>query len=96
MERGKLIFKLADLIERDAAELATLDALDNGKAYKIALEVDIAESIGCDATPGMGRGNFELTVAAAPDHGASCMALGGAGRRERSVEHAHRGDDGEL
>lgn len=46
-ERGKLIFKLADLIERDAAELATLEALDNGKAYKIALEGDIADSVGC-------------------------------------------------
>ncbi|RUP46604.1 hypothetical protein BC936DRAFT_146743 [Jimgerdemannia flammicorona] len=46
-ERGKLIFKLADLIERDAESLAILEALDNGKSYKIALEGDIVDSVGC-------------------------------------------------
>ncbi|KAI8144470.1 aldehyde dehydrogenase domain-containing protein [Fennellomyces sp. T-0311] len=46
-ERGKLINKLADLMERDIEELAALDALDNGKSYVIARDVDITESIGC-------------------------------------------------
>lgn len=31
--RGKLIYKLADLIERDAAYLASIETLDNGKPY---------------------------------------------------------------
>ncbi|KAK5650459.1 hypothetical protein RI129_001488 [Pyrocoelia pectoralis] len=35
--RGKLIVKLADLIERDQEYLAFLEALDNGKPYKDAL-----------------------------------------------------------
>lgn len=35
-ERSKLIHKLADLIERDAQELAELEALNNGKPMKIA------------------------------------------------------------
>ncbi|KAI8986017.1 aldehyde dehydrogenase domain-containing protein [Pilobolus umbonatus] len=46
-ERGRLINKLADLMERDIDELALLDALDNGKAFTVARDVDIRESIGC-------------------------------------------------
>ncbi|RIB06531.1 aldehyde dehydrogenase domain-containing protein [Gigaspora rosea] len=40
-ERGRLINKLADLIERDLDELAALEALDNGKAYTIAKSDDL-------------------------------------------------------
>jgi aldehyde dehydrogenase (NAD+) len=43
-ERGKLLMRLADLIEQNAEELAALEALDNGKAYKTALGFDVAES----------------------------------------------------
>lgn len=43
--RGRLMNKLADLMERDAEHLAALEALDNGKPYKIALNVDIPGSI---------------------------------------------------
>ncbi|XP_018332224.1 retinal dehydrogenase 2 [Agrilus planipennis] len=32
--RGRLIYKLADLIERDIDQLASLETLDNGKPYK--------------------------------------------------------------
>ncbi|KAF7720885.1 Mitochondrial 10-formyltetrahydrofolate dehydrogenase [Apophysomyces ossiformis] len=46
-ERGRLINRLADLMERDKDELATLDALDNGKSFVIARDVDITDSIGC-------------------------------------------------
>ncbi|KAI8877355.1 aldehyde dehydrogenase [Backusella circina FSU 941] len=46
-ERGRLINKLADLMERDIEEIATLDALDNGKSFVVARDVDITESIGC-------------------------------------------------
>lgn len=46
-ERGRLLNKLADLMERDKEELATLEALDNGKSYVIARDVDITDSIGC-------------------------------------------------
>lgn len=35
-ERSRLINKLADLIERDAQELAELETLNNGKPVKIA------------------------------------------------------------
>jgi aldehyde dehydrogenase (NAD+) len=35
-ERSKLINKLADLIERDAQELAELESLNNGKPVRIA------------------------------------------------------------
>ncbi|XP_053208957.1 aldehyde dehydrogenase 1A1-like isoform X2 [Panonychus citri] len=35
--RGKLLNKLADLIERDADYLAKLETLDNGKPYKLSL-----------------------------------------------------------
>ncbi len=41
MERSKLIWKLADLIERDAEIFAQIDSLDNGKPYSKALSSDV-------------------------------------------------------
>ena len=41
-ERARLINKLADLIERDAQELAELETLNNGKPVKIARYVRTA------------------------------------------------------
>lgn len=40
-ERGRAIWKLADLIEQHADELALLETLDNGKPLTIARAVDI-------------------------------------------------------
>ncbi|KAG1444538.1 hypothetical protein G6F56_010260 [Rhizopus delemar] len=34
-------------MERDKDELATLDAVDNGKSFVVARDVDVTESIGC-------------------------------------------------
>ncbi|KAL4946768.1 hypothetical protein BDV06DRAFT_181506 [Aspergillus oleicola] len=45
-ERGRLINKLADLMERDSDTLAAIEALDNGKAFTMA-KVDTANAIGC-------------------------------------------------
>jgi acyl-CoA reductase-like NAD-dependent aldehyde dehydrogenase len=39
--RAELLNRLADLIMRDAAHLASLEALDNGKPYNIALAADV-------------------------------------------------------
>lgn len=39
--RGKLLWKLADLIEENAEELARLESLDNGKPYMHALYYDV-------------------------------------------------------
>nr|MBC8282999.1 aldehyde dehydrogenase family protein [Nitrospinota bacterium] len=41
-ERGKLIWKLADLIEERSEEFAQLETLDNGKPLTIARAVDVA------------------------------------------------------
>lgn len=46
-ERGRLINKLADLIERDADELAALESLDNGKPYKDARNIDLPLTVKC-------------------------------------------------
>lgn len=46
-ERGRLIFKLADLMERDAVYLASLETLDNGKPYTHSFAVDLAASVKC-------------------------------------------------
>src|SRR5580658_10257348 len=46
-ERGRLLNRLADLIEQNADELARLESLDNGKPYKIAKAVDVAATVGC-------------------------------------------------
>ncbi|CEP08785.1 hypothetical protein, partial, partial [Parasitella parasitica] len=41
------INKLADLMERDKDEIATLDALDNGKALTASRDFDVTNSIAC-------------------------------------------------
>ncbi|KAG6811501.1 hypothetical protein H0H92_007149 [Tricholoma furcatifolium] len=44
-ERGKLLYKLAELLERDSAEFAALEALDVGKVYSKAKAADIQGAI---------------------------------------------------
>ena len=44
-ERGKLLNRLADLIEKHADELAALEALDNGKTFGWAKAADLDMSI---------------------------------------------------
>ena len=46
-ERGRLLHRLADLIEKNADELAALESLDNGKPVSIAKAVDVAATVGC-------------------------------------------------
>ncbi|GAE00283.1 hypothetical protein PVAR5_9024 [Paecilomyces variotii No. 5] len=45
-ERGRLLVKLADLIERDSETLAAIEALDNGKTVAMA-KLDVAAAAGC-------------------------------------------------
>src|SRR5580698_11198567 len=45
-ERGRLMNRLADLIETHADELARLESLDNGKPFAIAKAVDVAATVG--------------------------------------------------
>ena len=46
-ERGKLLYRLADLMEKHRDELITLEVLDNGKPYLTARTVDVPLSIAC-------------------------------------------------
>src|SRR5215472_12172749 len=46
-ERGKLLNRLADLIEQNADELARLEVLDNGKPYKVAKSADLPLTVAC-------------------------------------------------
>ncbi len=46
-ERGKLMNKLADLIEKNADDLAKLEALDNGKPYSVAKAADLPLTVAC-------------------------------------------------
>ncbi len=41
-ERGRVLFKISELIEDNADELATLEALDNGKPFAVAKAADVA------------------------------------------------------
>ena len=43
-ERGKLLWRLADLIDANAEELAQLETLDNGKPLRVARASDIPGS----------------------------------------------------
>ncbi|QUD90289.1 aldehyde dehydrogenase family protein [Phenylobacterium montanum] len=45
MERSRLLYRLADLIERDAHELAVLECLDNGKPATLTRAVEVEGSI---------------------------------------------------
>lgn len=44
-ERGALLFKLADLLERDRTYLASLETLDNGKPFSASYYADLPMSI---------------------------------------------------
>ena len=46
-QRGLLLHRLADLIEKHADELAQLEALDNGKPYSVARAADLPPVIAC-------------------------------------------------
>ena len=46
-ERGRLLHRLADLIEKNADELARLESLDNGKPVSMAKAVDVAATLDC-------------------------------------------------
>jgi aldehyde dehydrogenase (NAD+) len=46
-QRGLLLYRLADLLEKHADELARLEALDNGKPYFIASVADLPLTIAC-------------------------------------------------
>jgi aldehyde dehydrogenase (NAD+) len=46
-QRGLLLHRLADLIEKHADELAQLEALDNGKPYSVASAADLPLVIAC-------------------------------------------------
>lgn len=45
-ERGRLLLRLADLLERDIEIVAAIEALDNGKSVKLA-KGDVTASAGC-------------------------------------------------
>ncbi|CDQ61885.1 unnamed protein product [Oncorhynchus mykiss] len=44
-ERGRLLAKLADLVERDSAYLATIESMDSGKPFLPTLFVDLQGTI---------------------------------------------------
>jgi aldehyde dehydrogenase (NAD+) len=44
-ERGRLLYKLADLIEEHADELAMLESLDNGKPFHVARSADLGLTV---------------------------------------------------
>jgi aldehyde dehydrogenase (NAD+) len=46
-ERGRLMHRLADLIEKNGDELARLESLDNGKPVSVAKAVDVAATVAC-------------------------------------------------
>ncbi|WVQ99789.1 hypothetical protein IAU59_006931 [Kwoniella sp. CBS 9459] len=46
-DRAQLLFKLADLMERDAAKIGALESVDSGKGVRIARDCDVADSIAC-------------------------------------------------
>jgi aldehyde dehydrogenase (NAD+) len=46
-ERGRLLNKLADLVEKHREELAGLESLDNGKPYRDSSTIDLPSTIKC-------------------------------------------------
>src|SRR5688500_16287075 len=46
-ERGRVLYKLADLIEKNKDELAKLESLDNGKPLSVAQAADLPLVMDC-------------------------------------------------
>jgi aldehyde dehydrogenase (NAD+) len=46
-DRGRVLHRLADLIEKNQEELAALETLDNGKPYRDSYNVDLPATIKC-------------------------------------------------
>jgi len=46
-ERGRLLHRLADLVEKHQEELAALETLDNGKPYRDAIAADLPLTVKC-------------------------------------------------
>jgi aldehyde dehydrogenase (NAD+) len=46
-DRGRLLNRLADLIEQNREELAALESLDNGKPYRDSFNIDLPMTIKC-------------------------------------------------
>ena len=46
-DRGRLLHRLADLIEEEADDLAALETLNNGKPYRDARNIDLALVVDC-------------------------------------------------
>jgi len=46
-DRGRLLNKLADLIEKHQEELAALETLDNGKPYRDSFNIDLPMTVKC-------------------------------------------------
>ncbi|XP_047217894.1 aldehyde dehydrogenase, mitochondrial-like isoform X2 [Girardinichthys multiradiatus] len=46
-DRGLLLYKLADAVEKDSAYLAELETLDNGKPYVVAYKADLPLVVKC-------------------------------------------------
>lgn len=44
-DRGKLLFRLADLMEEHKQELATIESIDSGAVYTLALKTHVGMSI---------------------------------------------------
>lgn len=44
-DRGKLLFRLADLMEEHKEELATIESIDSGAVYTLALKTHVGMSI---------------------------------------------------
>lgn len=44
-ERGMLMYKLADLMEKHKEELATIESLNSGAVYTLALKTHVGMSI---------------------------------------------------
>lgn len=45
-ERARMLYRVADLIEANARELAYLETLDNGKPYSQSLPIDVDSAVG--------------------------------------------------
>jgi aldehyde dehydrogenase (NAD+) len=43
-ERGRLLMRLAELVERDIDEISALEALNNGKTFAVSKSFDVAQS----------------------------------------------------
>ena len=98
-DRGRILLKLADLIETNAEELARLESLDTGHPLRDSRALDVPRTAGCYRYFGGMADKFQgetipVEAGLSQLHAARAGGRGGAGRAVELSADVHQLEDG--